>query len=77
MSLKTFNIDEKSYKQYSEYCKKQGISMSRRVEVFIKKELEKINDHHIPIKEAKNKAQKNTITQNETPAEHHSFAKYC
>ena len=77
MTLKTFNIDDKSYKQYSEYCKKQGISMSKRVEVFIKKELEKIKGHHIPMKEIKNKLPQPTEPHHENPSEHHSFAKYC
>ena len=40
MALKTFNIDEKIYMQFSKYCKKEGLSMSKRIENFIKKELE-------------------------------------
>jgi len=73
MGLKTFNIDDKAYKQYSDYCKKQGISMSKRIDVFIKRELDKIKDHHIPIKEKEIHKE----TKSETPSEHHSFAKYC
>ncbi len=42
MALKTFNLDEKIYKQFSKYCKEQGISMSKKIENFIKQELEKI-----------------------------------
>lgn len=77
MSLKTFNIDDKAYKQYSDYCKKQGISMSKRIDVFIKKELEKIKGHHLPIKETQKKETSSSPTHQETPSEHHSFAKYC
>ncbi len=40
--LKTFNLDERIYSEFSEYCRKHGISMSRKVENFIKGELEKI-----------------------------------
>jgi hypothetical protein len=42
MALKTFNIDEKVYAEFSKHCKKNGISMSRRVENFIKEEMEKL-----------------------------------
>lgn len=42
MALKTFNLDEEVYKEFSKHCKSQGISMSKKVENFIKQELEKI-----------------------------------
>jgi len=76
MALKTFNIDDKSYKQFSEYCKKRGISMSKRVEHFIMKELEKINEHeahHVKSHDSSSP----TENKHEIPSEHHSFAKYC
>ena len=41
-ALKTFNLDSNAYQEFSEYCKREGISMSKRVEYFIKSELEKI-----------------------------------
>jgi len=40
MALKTFNIDEETYKRFSEICKNSGISMSKQIEVFIKAQLE-------------------------------------
>jgi len=43
MALKTFNIDHETYKKFSDHCKNNGISMSKRVENFIKQELEKIS----------------------------------
>jgi len=43
LALKTFNLDEEVYKQFSQHCKQNGISMSKKVENFIKQELEKIN----------------------------------
>ena len=44
MALKTFNLDEEIYRTYSAYCRENGISMSKRVEMFIKDEVGKIND---------------------------------
>lgn len=71
MALKTFNLDEKTYKEYSDYCKKEGISMSKRVEQFIKAELENL----------KSNKSKNSKTKTESvqpiSLEGHSFAKYC
>ena len=46
MVLKTFNLDEEVYKKYSEYCKKNGISMSKKINNFIKEELNKINNSY-------------------------------
>ena len=42
MALKTFNIDEKVYAEFSKHSKRNGISMSRQVENFLKQEIEKI-----------------------------------
>jgi antitoxin component of RelBE/YafQ-DinJ toxin-antitoxin module len=39
MALKTFNIDEKVYKKFSEFCKENGISMSKQIEIFIKAQM--------------------------------------
>ena len=40
MALKTFNLDEETYKKFSEFCKENGISMSKQIEIFIKAQLE-------------------------------------
>jgi len=40
MALKTFNLDPKVYKKFSNICKSNGISMSKQVEVFIRAQLE-------------------------------------
>lgn len=40
MALKTFNLDEGIYKEFSVYCKKHGISMSKKIENFIRAEME-------------------------------------
>ncbi len=42
MALKTFNLDESTYKKYSTHCKKEGISMSKQIERFIAQEIAKI-----------------------------------
>ena len=42
MALKTFNLDEKSYRKYSAHCKEHGISMSKQVDKFITQEIDKI-----------------------------------
>ena len=38
MALKTFNLNGEIYKEFSEYCKKQGISMSKKIENFTREE---------------------------------------
>ena len=44
MALKTFNIDEKTYKSYSKHCKKNGVSMSKQVENFIRDEIGRLTN---------------------------------
>jgi len=39
MALKTFNLDEESYKKFSDFCKENGISMSRQIEIFIRAQI--------------------------------------
>lgn len=36
MVLKTFNVEEESYKKFSEFCKENGLSMSKQIELFLK-----------------------------------------
>ena len=71
MGLKTFNLDEETYKKYSSHCKEQGISMSKRVEGFIRQELEKIGNaspmQSIPVKQ---------IIETKT-SEKHPMRRYC
>ncbi len=70
MALKTFNLDEGVYKQFSAHCKKHGISMSKRVEHFIKEEVAKIKDK-MPVKKIEDKrGTKQGLGL-------HSFSKYC
>lgn len=65
MVIKTFNIDEEVYKQFSAHCKKHGVSMSKRVENFIRSEIIKIKKPEV---KTENVDKKNVV---------HTFSKYC
>ena len=39
MVLKTFNLDEDVYKKFSEFCRENGISMSKQVNIFINSQM--------------------------------------
>ena len=39
MVLKTFNLDEETYKKFSEFCKENGFSMSKQINFFIKSQI--------------------------------------
>jgi hypothetical protein len=66
MALKTFNLDDATHKKYAEHCKREGISMSKKVENFIKKELELLEN---PIPKKISPIQKKLLEQ--------TFKKYC
>lgn len=68
MVLKTFNLDEEVYKEFSKYCKKNGISMSKKVGNFIKEEVDKLKGR----KEKRSKRKNSTVN-----VERHSFSKFC
>lgn len=40
MVLKTFNVDEVTYNKFSNFCKTNGISMSKQVQIFMAAQLE-------------------------------------
>lgn len=69
MVIKTFNLDEEVYKAFSEHCKKNGISMSKRVENFIRDELGRLKVK--PVKKV------DKVVSEKVKVEHHSFSKYC
>ena len=66
--IKTFNIDEEVYKAFSQHCKKNGVSMSKRVENFIKDEIAKLKIRP---------SIKTVETLGKKSATSHSFSKYC
>ena len=74
MAIKTFNIDESVYKQLSAYCKKNGVSMSRMVENFLRNEVSRLK-LKLNSSDKKLVSEKNNHFSQET--NHHSFSKYC
>jgi len=40
MVLKTFNVEEITYKKFSGFCKGNGISMSKQIELFMQSVIE-------------------------------------
>lgn len=70
MAIKTFNIDKEAYEQFSAHCKKHGVSMSKKVENFIKEEISKIKDK-APTKKLTGKKEA------AIPQGLHTFSKYC
>ena len=40
MVLKTFNLDEKVYRKFAEFCKQHGLSMSKQINIFIESQIE-------------------------------------
>ena len=66
MALKTFNIDEETYKKYSAHCRENGISMSKQVEKFIAQEVAKVA-----------KISKMLTTSPALRADEHSMKKFC
>lgn len=40
MVLKTFNLDDETYRKFSDFCKENGISMSKQIDIFIKAQIE-------------------------------------
>ena len=36
MTIKTFNVDENVYEKFLQFCKDNGISMSKQIEMFMK-----------------------------------------
>ena len=74
--LRTFNLDGKLYEEFSRYCKEFGISMSKRVESFIKQELDKIRVLSTRMA-ANSHGVMQTGKKSENSEKEHSFKKYC
>ena len=72
MVLKTFNLDEEVYKEFSQHCKSKGFSMSKKVDNFIREELERME------KPVYHKNVTKVIKLGEfTEDSEHSMGKYC
>lgn len=40
MVIKTFNLEEDVYNKFADFCKENGLSMSKQVNIFIKAQIE-------------------------------------
>ena len=40
MVIKTFNLEEDVYKKFADFCKENGLSMSKQINTFIKAQIE-------------------------------------
>jgi antitoxin component of RelBE/YafQ-DinJ toxin-antitoxin module len=40
MVIKTFNVEESTYEKFLQFCKDNGISMSKQIEMFMKSRIE-------------------------------------
>ena len=40
MTIKTFNVDESVYEKFLQFCKDNGISMSKQIEIFMRSRVE-------------------------------------
>ena len=40
MVIKTFNLDEDVYRKFADFCRENGLSMSKQVNIFIKAQIE-------------------------------------
>ena len=49
MAIKSFNVEEETYKKFSSFCKERGMSMSKQIEFFMKSTIEegKIKEEYL------------------------------
>ena len=80
MALKTFNLDKEVYEEFSKHCKEHGISMSKKVENFIKQEVSKIKAKKSDIGDFSLEIErdvKNPQPQSPDGEREHPMGKYC
>ena len=75
MALKTFNLDEESYRKYSAHCKEHGISMSKQVDKFIAQEVAKVAKISKMLTSAASESDLHTAR--DLHKDPHSMIKYC
>jgi antitoxin component of RelBE/YafQ-DinJ toxin-antitoxin module len=44
MVIKTFNVEENVYEKFLQFCKNNGISMSKQIEMFMKSRVEETEE---------------------------------
>ena len=76
MALKTFNIDEDIYKEFSKHCKKEGLSMSKKIERFISEEMDRINGGKKSA-EFEDKLGEERAEREKELMDEHPLSKYC
>jgi hypothetical protein len=76
VALKTFNVDAEVYREFSDYCKKEGISMSKKIENFIREEMEAIKGRAKKVfRKVKEKVEKEA--GDVVYVKGHPLSKYC
>ena len=73
MGLKTFNVEEESYRKYSEHCRKNGISMSKQVDKFIQQEMKKIEGNGLGSNSEEIKKNSHLLLSDKE----HGMSRYC
>ena len=74
MGLKTFNVEEESYRKYSEHCRKNGISMSKQVDKFIQQEMRKIEGNGLGNNNFEDVKKNSHLLLND---KEHEMSRYC
>ena len=82
MALKTFNLDKEVYEEFSKHCKKHGISMSKKVDNFIREEMKNIKMKKSDIGDLGLEIEKDVrprppSTPSSDRADGHEMGKYC
>lgn len=75
MALKTFNLDDEIYKQYSKHCREHGISMSKQVEKFIGEQVSRLKNPQVQMTEIGDK--KSAEPARHETKEKHPMSRYC
>lgn len=75
MALKTFNLDEGTYKKYSSHCKKEGISMSKQIERFIAHEVAKLDTPRV--NNVSTPVSRPILPKKSSVIDEHSMRKFC
>ena len=71
-TLKTFNLNSELYREFSEHCKRHGISMSKRIENFIRRELE-----NMKLSLGDTKSIQSEVKKIVKDTREHSMGRYC
>ena len=76
-ALKTFNLDGDVYSEFSKHCKENGISMSKKVENFIREELGRIKNPGRRINKKSTSGHERAFSDTDANVDNHHMSKYC